>query len=54
MVSVVLTRHMAFPEWLFDDMTLRTIVAQYGSMLGVDPSSMMRGGGISHRLPSEN
>jgi hypothetical protein len=29
MVSVVLIGHITFPEWLFDDMTLRTIVSQY-------------------------
>jgi hypothetical protein len=41
------------PRVVIDDVTLRTIVSQYGLMWGVDPSSMRRGGGISHHLSSE-
>jgi hypothetical protein len=53
MVSVVLTGCTTYPEWMFDDVTLRTVVAQYGSIFGVDPSVMRRGGGISHCLSLE-
>ena len=53
MVSVVLTGRTTCPEWLFDEVTLRTVIAQYGLMYGVDPSYIRRGGGIAHRLSSE-
>ena len=43
-------RHRIFLELLFDEVTLGIIVAQYGSIWGVDPSFIRNGGGISHRV----
>lgn len=41
-------------EWSFDDVILRTIVVQYGSMEDVDPCSIRRVGGVSHHVSSKN
>ena len=51
-VSMPLTRCIAFREWLFDDVIIRTIIAQYGSVNGINPSYIMRGGWIAHRVVS--